>query len=123
MNFQGLAVEISFCLRMKMNDFIQKIKYNAPEIPKNNLDTSAQKFEVKSVPETILPITLNPPTKVIKPIITFRCITSFCFEGAIKAINPKISIGIPSIAGMQDVNDRLPLAADTKIANTTNSIP
>ena len=106
-----------------MNDFIQKVKYKPPEILKNNLDTFAQKFEVKRVPENIFPITLNPPKKIIKPITTFKCITSFCFEGAAKATNPKIRIGRPSIAGIYDVTDRLPLAADTNTANSTNSIP
>ena len=67
---------------------------------KNNLDRFAQKFEVKRVPETILPITVNPPKKIIKPIMTFKCITSFCFDGATKATNPKIRIGRPSIAGI-----------------------
>ena len=83
-----------------MNDLIQKARYKAPEIPKNNLDIFAQKFEVKRVPEAILPTTLTPPKNVIKPITTFRCITSFCFDGNTKATNPKIKIGRPSIAGI-----------------------
>ena len=83
-----------------MNDFIQKVKYKPPEMLKNNLDRFAQKLEVKRVPETILPITVNPPKKIIKPIMTLKCITSFCFDGATKATNPKIRIGRPSIAGI-----------------------
>ena len=83
-----------------MNDFIQKVKYKPPEMLKNNLDRFAQKFEVKRVPETILPITVNPPKKIIKPIMTFKCITSFCLDGATNATNPKIRIGRPSIAGI-----------------------
>jgi hypothetical protein len=47
-----------------MNDFIQKVKYKPPEILKNNLDTFAQKFEVKRVPENIFPKTVNPPKKL-----------------------------------------------------------
>ena len=83
-----------------MNDFIQKIKYMAPEILKNNLDKFAQKFEVKNVPETRLLVTPTPPKKITKPIITLICITIFCFEGSINATEPKTRIGSPSIAGI-----------------------
>ena len=76
------------------------VKYKAPEILKKNFDKFAQKFEVNSVPETIFPIILSPPKKIIKPIMTFRCITSFCFDGATKANSPKVRISSPSIAGV-----------------------
>ena len=76
------------------------VKYKAPEILKKNFDKFAQKFEVNSVPETIFPIILSPPKKIIKPIMTFRCITSFCFDGTTKATKPKNKIGRPSIPGM-----------------------
>ena len=66
-----------------MKDFTQSVKYKAPDILKNNLDRFAQKLEVKKVPEAKLPITLKPLKKTIKPITTFTCITSFCFDGAL----------------------------------------
>ena len=62
-NFQTIAVEILFCLRIKMNDFTQNVKYKAPDILRNNLDRFAQKLEVKRVPEAKPPITLKPLKK------------------------------------------------------------
>ena len=85
---------------MKINDFIQITKYRPPDKLINNLDKLAQKLAPKTVPETKLPITLSPAKNIIRPISTFICMISFCFEGTPIAIRPKIRIGTPNMAGM-----------------------
>lgn len=95
----------------------------APVTLINNLEKSAQKFDVRKVPENKFPKTLNPPKKTNKPIRTFKCINSFCLAGFQRDSRPKIKIGAPNIAGIYDVSDLLSLLDETKIAKTIKTAP
>ena len=84
---------------------------------------SAKKLSPKREPELILPNTLKPPRKIIKPRNTFKCIKSLCLVGKKIDINPKTNTGMPSIDGIYEVTEVLPLKNDIKTPNITRRTP
>ena len=48
-----------------------------------------------------------PPSAMINPKITTKCINNFFLSGNFSVKNPNVSIGIPKIDGMKEVKELL----------------
>ena len=106
-----------------MNDLTQPNTKMAPVTASISLDAPATPF-AKGPPSAANPRKKsNPPRKAKRPKMTAMCIQSLLRAELILESRPEISIGVPIIAGIQEVTDSDSKTIEKKVAHTIRNIP